>query len=139
MDKNPLDKGIIAKNLKGIGTVTRKMILERAHQLALLSGRPPSLVSEADFDEARRELAGDYDPDSRQQAIESIPESERWDPVPGSEGKMDPEPPDEESDSEGRNESAQLVEEGVQEAEHDQMLKAEESEEEAEKRDRQDG
>jgi len=39
-------------------------------------------------------------------------------------GREDPEPPSEEEDSEGRNESAQLVEEGVQEAEHDLMVEA---------------
>jgi hypothetical protein len=137
METNPLTKGIIAKNLAGIGPVTRKMIRERAAELALLSGRPPALASKADLEQAKRELSGGTDLDPRQEAQESIPESGRWDPVPGSTGRMDPEPPSEEEDDEGLNESAQLVEEGVHEAEHDQMLQSEKDAQETEKRDRQ--
>jgi hypothetical protein len=62
--------------------------------------------------------------DLRQAALESIPESERWDPVPGSTGSHTPDSLGEDEDSEGRSESAQLVEEGIKEAEHDQMLQA---------------
>jgi hypothetical protein len=47
---------------------------------------------------------------------------------------MDPEPPSEDEDEEGRNESAQLVEEGVQEAEHDLMVQAENEAQYGEKR-----
>jgi hypothetical protein len=57
-------------------------------------------------------------------ALESMPESERWDPVPGSTGRHTPDSLGEDEDSEGRSESAQLVEEGIKEAEHDHMLQA---------------
>jgi len=137
METNPINKGIIAKKLDGVGVVTREMIHKRARELAFLQGRTPAHVSHADIAQARRELSGGSDLDPQQESLESIPESERWNPVPGSAGSRDPEIPDEDEDSEGRNESAQLVEEGVQEAEHDQMLQAEESAQEAEKRDRQ--
>ncbi len=137
METNPINKGIIARKLTGIGAVTREMIHERARELAFLSGRIPPHVSESDLEQARRELAGGPSLDPREEALESMPESDRWNPVPGSAGREDPEPPSEDEDSEGRNESAQLVEEGVKEAEHDQMLKAEQSAQEAEKRDRQ--
>jgi hypothetical protein len=53
-----------------------------------------------------------------------VPESERWDPVPGSTGHKARESSDEDEDSEGRSEDERLVEEGVNEAEHDQMLQA---------------
>jgi hypothetical protein len=137
METNSLTKGIIAINLTGIGTVTSEMINKRARELAFLSGRIPMNVSQADYEQAKRELAGGLEQDPREEALESIPESERWNPVPGSAGRMDPEPPSEDEDSEGRNESAQLVEEGVHEAQHEQMLEAEQSAQTAEKRDRQ--
>jgi len=137
METNPINKGIIAKNMTGIGAVTRGMIQKRARELAFLSGRIPPHATEADYEQARRELAGGPSLDPREEALESLPESDRWNPVPGSEGRQDPEPPSEDEDSEGRNESAQLVEDGAQEAEHDQMLKAEQAAQTAEKRDRQ--
>ena len=71
-----------------------------------------------------RELTGESNIDVQAALLESIPESERWDPVPGSTGRHTPDSFGEDEDSEGRSESAQLVEEGVREAEHDQMLQA---------------
>ena len=135
MAANPTNKGIIARNFTGIGTVTPEMIRERARELAILSGRIPAHVTQAEFDQARRELSGESDLDAREVILEAIPESERWDPVPGSPGREVPEPQGDDEDDEGRNGSAQLVEEGVHEAEHDQMLKAEQSIQESGKRD----
>jgi hypothetical protein len=125
MNKNPINKGIIAEKFTGIGAVTRDMVHERARELAMISGRAPHDVSQSDYEQAKRELTGGSDMDSQEEILESLPESKRWDPLPGSAGRMDPEPPSEDEDEEGRNESAQLVEEGVQEAEHDQMVQAE--------------
>jgi hypothetical protein len=137
MPTNPKNKGMIAKNFSGIGAVSRDMINKRAKELAFLSGRVPPDVTDADFAQAEQELSGGSELDSREEAIEAIPESERWDPVPGSQGTQPPEVPNEdEEDEEGRNESAQLVEDGVHEAEHDQMLQSEESAKEAEERER---
>jgi hypothetical protein len=136
MEKNPLTKGIIAANFAGIGAVSRDMIHARARELALVSGRSPADVSQGDYEQAKRELSGGLDIDRQDEILEGLPESMRWNPVPGSEGTLDPEPPSEDEDEEGRNESAQLVDEGVQEAEHDSMVKAEESAREGEERDR---
>jgi hypothetical protein len=126
MQKNPVNKGMIARNSDGIGTVSNAMIHKRAKELALISGRNPPVVLEEDLERAARELAGGSELDQQEKAIEDLPESKRWDPVPGSEGVQAPEVANEdEDDDEGRNESAQLIEEGVHEAEHDQMLEAE--------------
>jgi hypothetical protein len=125
MDKNPVNRGIISENFSGIGAVTRDMVHARARELAMISGRAAHEVSQADYEQAKRELTGESDMDRQDEILESQPESKRWDPVPGSEGTMVPEPPSEDEDDEGRNESAQLVEEGVQEAEHDLMVQAE--------------
>jgi hypothetical protein len=138
MEKNPVNRGIIARNFTGIGAVTRDMVSVRAKELAMISGRAPYEVSQADFEQAKRELTGESDMDRQDEILESLPESSRWDPVPGSAGRLDPEPPSEDEDAEGRNESAQLVDEGVQEAEHDSMVQAEDMAQEDEKRERQD-
>jgi hypothetical protein len=122
MNKNPLNKGILTENAIGIGTVTPKMVEARARELAVIAGRVPAEPSELDFEQAQRELTGGPEMDVEEVVLESIPESERWDPVPGSTGHHTAESLGEDEDSEGRSESAQLVEEGIKEAEHDQML-----------------
>jgi hypothetical protein len=124
MNENPLNKGVLTENSIGIGTVTREMVEARANELAAIAGRVPPQASEVDYEQAKRELTGESDIDVQEAVLESIPESERWDPVPGSTGRHAPESFGEDEDSEGRSESAQLVEEGVKEAEHDQMLQA---------------
>lgn len=140
MEKNPVKKGVISDNFSGVGAVSSEMLHKRAHELALIAGRPGHLATDVDFEQAKRELSGGSDLDSTEELIESLPESERWDPVPGSEGQQAPELENEDDeDSEGRNESAQLVEGGAREAEHDQMLKAEESAQDGEKGDRRSG
>jgi hypothetical protein len=122
--KNSLNKGVIAENFIGIGTVTRKMVRERAVELAVIGGRSAQDVSKSDWEQAKRELTGEPDTDPKEALLESAPESERWDPLPGSTGHKAPESGSEDEDVEGRSESEQLVEEGVKEAGHDQMLQA---------------
>jgi hypothetical protein len=124
MNKNPLNKGVLTENASGIGTVTAEMVKTRARELAAIAGRVPPQPSDVDYEQAKRELTGGPDSDILDQVLESIPESERWDPVRGSIGHHTPESFGEDEDSEGRSESAQLVEEGIKEAEHDQMLQA---------------
>jgi hypothetical protein len=50
-----------------------------------------------------------------------VPESERWDPIPGSTVSKAPVAPGEDEDEEGRSDNQRLVEEGIAGAEHDQM------------------
>jgi hypothetical protein len=124
MNKNPLNKGILTENAIGIGTVTAEMVEARARELAVIAGRVPPQPSQVDYEQAKRELTGEPDMGAQEGALESTPESERWDPVPGSIGRHTPDSLGEDEDNEGRSESAQLVEEGIKEAEHDQMLQA---------------
>jgi hypothetical protein len=124
MKTNPISKGIIAKKIAGIGPVSREMIRARALELALIDGRHHGQISRADYEQAQRELTGGSDLDAQTQTLEALPESKRWDMVPGSTGHQAPETLNEDEDEEGRSESEQLVEEGVNEAEHDQMLQA---------------
>src|SRR5580700_9663122 len=121
MNTNPLKKGTITENSAGIGTVTRKMVRERAIELAVINGRSAQDVSKSDWEEAKRELTGEPDMDPKEAVLESAPESERWDPVPGSTGHKVPVAPSEDEDDEGRSDNERLVAEGVEGAEHDQM------------------
>ena len=124
MNKNPINKGILTENAAGIGTVTPEMVETRARELALIAGRVPPRPSEIDREAAERELTGGPEMNPEEIALESVKESERWDPVSGSPGHQIQDSLGEDEDSEGRSESAQLVEEGIKEAEHDQMLQA---------------
>lgn len=124
MNKNPLKQGMLTENAVGIGTVTPEMVRERAAELAVINGRSAQDPSKNDWDEAKRELTGEPEIDPRDALLESAPESERWDPLPGSLGIRMPESSSEDEDEDGRSDSTQLVEEGVAEAAHDQMLQA---------------
>jgi hypothetical protein len=129
MRKNPLNKGVIMENADGIGTVTPAMVETRARELAAINGRPSSEPSEADYQQAKRELTGETETDPQEESSESIPDSDGWDPVPGSTGRQAADSRGEDEDAEGRSEAAQMYEEGINEAEHDQMLRAAEAEE----------
>src|SRR2546430_1984198 len=129
MKKNPLKKGIIMENADGIGTVTPAMIEARARELAVINGHGSSGPTEADYQQAKRELTGESEIDPQEENLESLPESEGWDVVPGSTGRQAAESLGEDEDAEGRSESAQMFAEGISEAEHDQMLRAAEADE----------
>jgi len=124
MKTNPMKEGALTENSVGIGTVTQKMVRERAVELAIIDDRSAQNVSKADREQAKRELTGEPDKDSKESVLASAPESERWDPVPGSEGRKVPAAPSADEDGEGRSDNERLVEEGIAGAEHDQMRQA---------------
>jgi hypothetical protein len=134
MKKNPLNKGIIMENADGIGTVTPAMVEARARELAVINGHGSSGPTKADYQQAKRELTGEEEIDPQEENVESLPESEGWDPVPGSTGRQAAESLGEDEDAEGRSESAQMFEEGINEAEHDQMRRAAEAEQKSDER-----
>jgi len=116
------------ENADGIGAVTPAMVEARARELARINGRDSSKPTEADYQQAKRELTGEEETDPQEENLESVPESEGWDPVPGSTGRQAADSLGEDEDAEGRSESAQMFEEGVNEAEHNQMRRAAEEE-----------
>jgi hypothetical protein len=122
MNINPLHEEAIIIHGTGIGAVSRGMIRERATELAMINGRLPHEVTQADWDEATRELTGGGELDGQQALLESLPESARWNPVPGTDGHEAPVSIDDGDDAEGRGIGERLVEAGVEEAGHDQML-----------------
>src|ERR1017187_5737494 len=68
---NPLKEGVLTENSAGIGTVTPKMVRQRAAELAVIDGRLEQEVSKSECEEARRELTGEPDTDPREAVIES--------------------------------------------------------------------
>ena len=113
MTKNPLNKGVLTENGTGIGTVNPEMVGARARELAAIAGRVPPHPSPLDLERAERELTDGPAGESQETVLESIPESERWDFVPGSTGSHTADSLGEEEGSEGQSESAQLDQEGV--------------------------
>ena len=113
-----MEDGRIIEHTKGIGTVTREMVLARARELALINGRSSHQILKSDWEQARRELLGKEGLIPTETPAEILPESERWDPTPVSTGHKVGEDPihDEQSDAE------KLTEQGLAEAEHDRMV-----------------
>ena len=124
MKNNPVNDGAISENFNGIGPVSHGMVRARAAELALIDGRSAADVLPGDVEAAKHELAGESDSDRKDDLLDSLPESKRWDPVPGSEGHETPGAESEDMDDEGRSETEQLVDQGSEEAEHDRMLQA---------------
>ncbi|MGB7769527.1 MAG: hypothetical protein WBN22_11825 [Verrucomicrobiia bacterium] len=124
MKTNPLKQGALTENSAGIGTVTRKMVQKRAVELAVINGRSAHQTSKSDWEQAKRELTGEPDMDPKEAVLESAPESERWDPLPGSTGHKVPAAPSADEDDEGRSDNERLTEEGIEGAEQDQMHQA---------------
>ena len=124
MNTNPLKQGALTENSAGIGTVTRKMVRQRAVELAVINGRSAQEISTSDWEQAQLELTGNSGKGSNEAALESAPESERWDPVPGSPGGKVPVAAGEDEDAEGRSDNERLVEDGMAGSEHDQTRQA---------------
>jgi hypothetical protein len=124
MRTNPWKEGSISENSAGLGTVTRKMVRDRAVELAAINGRSAQEVSKSDWERAKRELSSDSDADSSQAVLESAPESERWDSAPGSSGHKVPVASGDDEDDEGRSDNERLVDEGISGAEHDHTRQA---------------
>lgn len=124
MHTNPLKQGVLTEHSAGLGTVTRAMVRERAAELAVINGRTVPEVLKSDWEQAKRELTGQPNADPKATVLETAPEAERWDPLPGSSGHSVTVAASEDEDDEGRSDAERLVAEGVAEAEHDQMLQA---------------
>jgi hypothetical protein len=124
MKTDPSKEAALIINDTGIGTVTRKMVRERATELALINGRSAHDVSAADWEQAKRELTGGPEMDPKEALLEAAPESERWDPLPGSTGHIIPVTSIDGEGDDGQSIGEKLIDEGVHEAEHDQMLQA---------------
>src|ERR1019366_7590379 len=109
------NRGNLPDNFGAAASVSAEMIRARARELAQIAGR--RTVMPADIVQARRELTGGEKPDAKDALLESAPESQRWNPVPGSRGHQAPETPNEDEDKAGQGDTERLVKRGVEEAE----------------------
>lgn len=124
METNPINHGALTESGVGIGAVSDKMIRQRAAEIALINGHPAGEVTKTEWEQAKRELSGGPTISPKTALLQSAPEADRWNPVPGSTGRQAPVSGSEDEDAEGRSEAAQLFAEGVDEAAHDQMVLA---------------
>lgn len=120
MNTKPLHEGAIMIHGNGVGTISYEMIRNRASELAVIDGRAAADASQADWDEAERELTSGAEPAS----LESVPESERWNPISGTSGQEAAVEFDDNEDEDGRSVEERLVQAGAAEADHDQKLAA---------------
>ena len=111
--KREATPGKISEHFRGLGTVTRAMVQDRARELAMIKGHDH--YTEDDWLEAKRELIGIHGDTADEESINALT---RRDEEPGSTGHRvhHVEPSDEKVLAE------QLVEEGAEEAEHDRMV-----------------
>jgi nucleotide-binding universal stress UspA family protein len=124
MNKIPLNRDDPADQLADAGSATVEQVRARAREIALLAGHGVGHVTPADYEQAKREMMDEPAQETKETLLEAAPESDRWNPVPGSPGHRAPETPPEDEDVEGRSETEQLVNQGVEDAERDQMVQA---------------
>ena len=111
-------KGRISGHFDGIGAATPEMVDQRAREIALINGRSAENFTEADLEEAQRELTGDFAVNEQREEEPGLTSAALSDVNPGSSGhKIAPKLPSDE-----QRVAEQLVQEGVDEAEHHQML-----------------
>jgi len=110
--------GRIEENAAGFGVPTPEEVEARALQIAIISGRSASHVSEADRDQARRELSGQLGNEPDEDEI--VAGSGLLAEAPGSTGHHSPTVHPEDDAVIGER----LVQEGMDEALHDEMLEA---------------
>lgn len=72
--------GVLTTNFTNIDPITRVQLHNRAHELAVIAGRVPPQVSQADYEEAKRELTAKPDGNQSEIALDSIPKSLRCEP-----------------------------------------------------------
>ena len=120
MNTEPLSEGTIMIHGNGVGTISYEMIRNRASELAEIDGRAAADASQADWGEAERELTSRAEPAS----LESVPESERWNPIPGTSGQEAAVEFGDNEDEDGKSVEGRLVQAGAAEADHDRKLAA---------------
>jgi hypothetical protein len=113
--------GKITVHGNGLGAPTPQQVEERAREIALIDERDPDEFTDADWNQARRELLGDLAVPPPEENEQNVNLEEEWEVVPRDAGHRVPRP--------GINENEEtlgehLVIDGVEEATHDQMLEA---------------
>ena len=121
MDDSSLRPGKITVHGAGVGAPGPEQVEQRARDIALIDERDPNEYTDADWDQARRELLGETLPAPPEESEQAAKMQEDWEVTPDDRGHRVNRPglsEDEQSVGEA------LVTDGVEEATHDQMLEA---------------
>jgi hypothetical protein len=110
--------GKISVHGDGFGAPSPDAVEKRAREIALIAERDPDEFTDADWDQARRELLGAQPSIAPEETDENAEVVEEWNVVPSSSGQRAP------RIGEDDNVGEQLVADGVEEAVHDQMVEA---------------
>lgn len=103
----------------GLGAPSPELVEKRAREIALIDERDPEEFTDADWEQARRELHGVALPNPPEETKENVNLEDEWQVVAKDRGHRAPRTGD---DDETVGEH--LVADGVEEATHDQMLEA---------------
>ena len=120
-DSSQRPGGKIAVHGMGFGAPTPEQVEKRAREIALIDERDPEQFTDADWEQARRELLGATLPPPLEESEAAAQMQEEWEVTPDDRGHR-VNPPGASDDEETVGE--QLVTDGVEEAIHDQMLEA---------------
>lgn len=118
MNDNSHPAGKISIHGNGFGVPSPDEVEKRAREIALIAERQPDEFTDADWDQARRELLGPQVPNAPEETESNADVVEEWNVVAASKGHHAPRIEDDE------NLGEQLVEDGLEEAVHDQMVEA---------------
>ena len=110
--------GKISVHGDGVGVPSPDAVEKRAREIAMIAERDPDEFTDADWDQARRELLGTQANTAPEETEENAEVVEEWNVVASSLGHRAPRVEDDE------NLGEQLVADGIEEAVHDQMLEA---------------
>lgn len=120
--------GKISVHGDGMGAPTPELVEKRARELALIDERDPEEFTDADWDQARKELLGTNVVTAAEDTDELLDTMEDRDSVPGESGHRAPRAGLNDDEMLG----AQLVSGGMEEAAHDQMVEAAKEDQEQE-------
>jgi hypothetical protein len=113
------ESGKISLHGNGMGVPSPEDIEKRAREIAMIDERNPDEFSDADWNQARKELMGVENNTPPEETPDNAEVTEEWNVVPGSKGHR--------AHRAGEDDEAlgaHLVSDGLEEAAHDQMLEA---------------
>ena len=112
--------GKISLHGNGMGVPSPEEVEKRAREIAMIDERDPEEFTDADWEQARRELHGASVPTPPEETRQNADLVEEWEVVANDTGHRAPRTGEDEDETLGE----QLVTGGLEEAAHDQMLEA---------------
>jgi hypothetical protein len=113
------ESGKISLHGNGMGVPSPEDIEKRAREIAMIDERNPDEFTDADWNQARKELMGVENNNPPEETPDNAEVTEEWNVVPGSKGHRT-----HRAGEDDEAVGAHLVSDGLEEAAHDQMLEA---------------